>query len=85
WAVTWRLGRKRRPEQETRRSGGQTAGRSGGWWSRAPGKAAREATMELPALEAVAGEASFASGGAAASSGPGVEAPDADGPMGRSE
>jgi MFS family permease len=56
WAVTWRLGRK------TRRSDGQAGGRSGWWTSRAPDRGGvREATMELPALEAVAEQASFAS------------------------
>ena len=66
-----------------RRPAGQTVRWPEGWWSRRPKKAAaREATMELPALEAVAEQATFASGGAAAAAAPAADAPDADGPPG---
>src|SRR5689334_6962824 len=71
WGVAWAL---------TRRSDGQTAGRSGGWMRRtAPERARREATMELPALEAIAEEASFASGGAATAAGPSADLSEVEG------
>jgi MFS family permease len=58
---------------------GPTVRRLAGWWRRrAEQGAVREATMELPALEAVAEEASFASGGAAAAARPSTDAPDGD-------
>jgi MFS family permease len=66
WGVAWAL--RRRPDGRTvGRWGGATVGRSGeATVGRSMDKTPRrEATMELPALEAIAEEASFASGGAA--------------------
>jgi MFS family permease len=83
WAVAWRLGRERADPsvrrsdgQWGRRPDGQTVRRSTAWWGRRSEKAGREATMELPALEAVVEQASFASGSAAATAGPSADARD---------
>jgi MFS family permease len=81
WGVAWGL--RRRP---VGRQDGQTVGRSGEWiGGTATESGRREATMELPALEAVAEEASFASGGAVTAAVPPADITEGDGLEARGE
>jgi len=83
WAVAWGLRRRpvgRQDGQTVGRQDGQTVGRSGEWiGGTATESGRREATMELPALEAVAEEASFASGGAVTAAVPPADITEGDG------